>query len=192
MEGVVLENIELNAEFESTFLPFRGGGPRFSNFALFTELLGFALEGKEVDLLLDFVSKNVLSNFHVQGLYLLKHIYEETWKVTQSNFAVNQELRLAPNHAIASAFESGAIGVASTNGRNLGLAEESPTLAAESYRLLLIPLIDNLVPRSVLVVVIGNSTIFSPADIELFSFLQAIISFVAYGSKPLDASNYDF
>lgn len=182
----------VNAEVESTFLPFRGGDSRFKNFALFTELLGLTLEGKEFDAVLDFVVHNVFGAYSLQGLYILKNQGSQSWKVTQSNFAVNQELRLSDNHAIAASFESGAIGFASTDGQLFGVEDDSLLSRTESYRLVLIPLIDNLVPRSILVATVGNSLVFSPAEIELFSFLQAILSFIAYGSKPLDKANYDF
>lgn len=187
-----MENLEVSAELESNFLPFRGGGARFHNFALLTELLGFVVEGKELEALLDFIGQNVLNTFSLQGLYMLKQREGEIWKVTQSNLEIDQELRLSSRHAIAIALESGAIGSASTSGWNFGIDEPTPNLGSESYRLLLIPLIDNLVPRSVLVAIIGNSAAFTPADLELFSYLQAVISFVAYGSKPLDQSHYDF
>ena len=187
-----MEKFNVMADADSTFLPFRGGGARFHNFALLTELLGFVVEGKELEPLLEFISQNVLSTYSPQALYLLKHLDGQTWRVTQSNYEVDQELQLSSDHAMASALESGAIGMASTGGWNFGLEEEGLALEVESYRLLLIPLIDNLVPRSVLVAVIENSTNFSPSDLELFAYLQAIISFVAYGSKPLDQSHYDF
>ena len=187
-----MENLGIRTDLESNFLPFRGDGSRFNNFALFTELLGFVLEGKGTDLLLDFVSESVLKSFQIQGLYLLKHLDGETWKVSQSNFAEVQELQLSTSHAISASLESGAIGVASTDGGFLHLENGTFSSESDSYRLLLIPLIDNLVPRSVLVAVIENSHDISPAEIELFAFLQVIISYVAYGSKPLDKSSYDF
>ena len=191
-EGANVENLEVTGDLVSNFLPFRGGGARFHNFALLTELLGFVVEGKELEVLLDFIGQNVLNTFSLQGLYMLKHREGEIWKVTQSNLEIDEELRLSSHHAIAIALEGGAIGSASTSGWNFGIDEPTPEIASESYRLLLIPLIDNLVPRSVLVAVIGNSATFTPADLELFAFMQAVISYVAYGSKPLDEANYDF
>ena len=187
-----MENLGAIGEVESTFLPFRSGDSRFNNFALFTELLGLTHEGKEFDAVLDFVAHNVFGAFSLQGLYILKNQDAQTWKVTQSNLAVNQELHLSAHHAITASFESGAIGYASTNGRLFGIEDESLVASTESYRLVLIPLIDNLVPRSMLVATVANSQVFSPADIELFSFVQAILSFSAYGSKPLNKANYDF
>jgi hypothetical protein len=187
-----VENLEVTAELGSNFLPFRGGGARFYNFALLTELLGFVVDGKGLEVLLEFVDHNVLSSFSPQGLYILKHREGETWKVTQTNLEIDQELQLSQHHAISASLESGAVGVASTGGWQLGMDEGSPALAAESYLLLLIPLIDNLVPRSVLVAIIRNLGDFSASDLELFSYLQAVISFAAYGSKPLDQSYYDF
>lgn len=177
---------------DSTFLPFRGGDSRFHNFALLTELLGLTIEGKEFDAVLEFVSQNVFSSYSLQGLYILKNQGPQSWKVTQSNSAVDQEVHLSANHAIAASFESGAIGFASTNGRLFAIDDDSLSSSTDSYRLLLIPLIDNLVPRSLLVATVGNSQVFSPADIELFSFMQVILSFTAYGSKLLDKANYDF
>lgn len=159
---------------------------------MLTELLGLTIEGKEFDAVLEFVAKNVFSSYSLQGLYLLKNQGPQSWKVMQSNSAVNQEVRLPGNHAIAASFESGAIGFASTNGRLFGIEDDSLSSSTDSFRLVLIPLIDNLVPRSLLVATVGNSLVFSPADIELFSFVQAILSFTAYGSKPLDKANYDF
>ena len=176
----------------SNFLPFRGGGARFHNFAILTELVGFVVAGHGLEVILEFVNHNVLSTFSPQCFYILKHREGETWRVTQTKVEGEQELRLSPQHAISVSLESGAVGVASTGGWELGMDEGSMALASESYRLLLIPLIDNLVPQSVLVAVIRNSGEFSPSDIELFSYLQAVISFVAYGSKPLDQSHYDF
>lgn len=177
---------------ESTFLPFRGINSRFNNFALFTELLALTVEGKEFDAILEFIAQNVFSSYSLHGLYLLKNQSAQTWKVTQSNFAVNQEVHLPENHAIATSFESGAIGFASTNGGLFAIDDDLISSSNETYRLVLIPLIDNLVPRSLLVATVGNSLVFSPTDIELFSFVQAILSFIAYGSKPLDKANYDF
>ena len=177
---------------DSTFLPFRGGDSRFHNFALFTELLGLTIEGKEFDAVLEFVSQNFFSSYSLQGLYILKNQGPQSWKVTQSNSAVIQEVYLSADHAIGASFESGAIGFASTNGRLFAVDDDSLDSITDSYRLLLIPLIDNLVPRSLLVAIVGNSQVFSPADIELFSFVQVILSFTAYGSKPLDKADYDF
>ena len=187
-----VEHSGVIGEVESTFLPFRGGDSRFNNFALLTELLGLTIEGKEFDAVLEFVSQNVFSSYSLQCLYLLKNQGLQSWKVTQSNSAANQEVHLSAHHAIAASFESGAIGFASTNGRLFAVDDDSLSSNTDSYRLLLIPLIDNLVPRSLLVATVGNSQVFSPADIELFSFVQAVLSFIAYGSKPLDKANYDF
>lgn len=187
-----MDNLGVSAGSESTFLPFRGGGARFHNFALLTELLGFVMSGMGIDELLDFVGDNVLDTLALQDLYLLSHWDGLTWKVTGPKTELNEFITLAPEHAVATALESGAIGLASTDGWAFELDQEAQGLPQDSYRLLLVPLIDNLVPRSVLVAVIANSGPISPAEQELFTFLQVVVSFTAYGSNFLDQKNYDF
>lgn len=187
-----MASLGVDKEFDSTFLPFRGDDSRFHNFALFTELLALTHEGKVFEAVLDFVTQNVFGAYSLQGVYILKNQGSQSWRVTQSNFVVDQELYLSANHAIATSLESGAIGFASTDGQLFGIEDDSLMSSIESYRLIMIPLIDNLVPRSILVATVGNSQSFSPAEIELFSFVQAILSYSAYGSKPLDKADYDF
>lgn len=187
-----MEHLAVGGEPESTFLPFRGDDSRFNNFALMTELLRQTLVDQELGVGIDFVAQNVFGAFSMHGLHLMTNQGDQSWKILYSNLSANQEIRLSVNHAISACYESGAIGFASTNGRLFTGADESLRASDESYRLVLIPLIDNLVPRSILVAIVGNSKSFSPADIELFSFVQLVLSFIAYGSKPLDLANYDF
>ena len=192
-----MDHHEVTPELESTFLPFRGGGARFHNFALLTELLGYIAAGVEVEWLLEFIRESVLDTVEIQDLYLLRHTDGLTWRASRVNSQPDQqpdhEVILPPNHAISASLESGAIGISSTDGWLFGLEEDPPTLVSDTYRLLIIPLIDNLVPRSVIVAVIANPIrLISPAEQELIAFLQAIISYVAYGAKPLDPANYDF
>jgi len=187
-----VEHLTVGEEPESTFLPFRGDNSRFNNFALMTELLRLTLVDQEFGVGIDFVARNVFGAFSMQSLHLMTNQGDQSWKILYSNLATNQEIRLPVNHAISVCYESGAVGFASTDGRLFGGADESLRASEESYRLVLIPLIDNLVPRSILVAIVGNSKSFSPADIELFSFVQLVLSFIAYGSKPLDLANYDF
>jgi hypothetical protein len=187
-----LSNFVVSPNTESTFLPFGGGGARFHNFALLTELLNFAVQGRAFEELLKFVSDSVLTSHGPQAVYVLKHREGETWKIVQPTSAIDHEVRLASDHAITTALESGVVAIASTDGWEFGIDEGSQLPESDSYRLLLIPIIDNLIPRTVLVAVVENSGDYSPADLELFALLQVVLSFVAYGSQPLDPANYDF
>ena len=187
-----MENLAETAGSESTFLPFSGAGGRFHNFALLTELLKFVAEEKKIDELFSFVSDSVLNAYQVQGLYLLKQREGRIWKLTEPNSSVEQEIHLSGDHAIVTSLGSGAVAITSTNGWGVGLDAGSLVPDSDSYQLLLIPLIDNLIPRLVLVAVLKNCGPYTPADLELFALLQVILSFVAYGGKPLDSSYYEF
>jgi hypothetical protein len=187
---VDVEHLGVSVDSKATFLPFRGDS-RFHNFALLTELLNFVTEGREIEELLGFIRESVLTPFAPQGFYIFRHWEGATWKITHLNAQTEEEITLSPNHAVATSFESGVIGLAATDGWPLELSEEAHSIPGDSYRLLLIPLIDNLVPRSVLTVVISNSRTISPPEQELFAFLQVVLSYVAYGSKQSDKAHHD-
>lgn len=185
-----MEDLGVSVDARATFLPFRGDS-RFHNFALLTELLNFVTEGREIEELLSFVGESVLTPFAPQGFYIFRHWEGSIWKITNLSAQTEEEITLSPNHAVVTSFESGVIGLAATDGWPLELGEEAHSIPGDSYRLLLIPLIDNLVPRSVLTVVISNSRTLTPPEQELFAFLQVVLSYVAYGSKPLDKPRYE-
>ena len=185
-----MEINQIRAGSESTFLPFLNAGTDASHFALYSEILGLVFEGGQVDALVQYVAQNILNTFSLKDIYLLKHEDGQSWQVSNSNSG-QQKIWLSSEHAIAASLGSGAIGLACTNGQNYGLEASGLSADPDTYQLLMIPLIDNLVPKSVLVAIIGKHNSFSPADVELFNFLQAIISFAAYGAKSMNKTVYE-
>ena len=98
-------------------------------------------------------------------------------------FNTGNELHLASNHAIALAMESGNIGFSRTDGSDFVEEVGQGMTLQDSYAILILPLIDNLVPCALIVSVLPELSEFTATDIELIAFLQILFSFSLYGGK---------
>ena len=192
----------MTTETDSTFLPFYGSSLRFRNFAFANELLGLIGEGVEFSVLTTYLTEKILKSFDPRGTYFMEKPFDGDWNITtlgavqgdvevdRSRFNTGNELHLASNHAIALAMESGNIGFSRTDGSDFAEEVGEGTTLQESYRILILPLIDNLVPRALIVTVLPKLSEFTATDIELIAFVQILFSFSLYGGKPTNEMFY--
>jgi|GEM_PF-1563724 len=186
----------MTTETQHTFLPFYGSSLRFRNFALSNELLSLIKDGVEFPVLAKYLTENILKNFDSHGTYFMERPVDENWSITTLRgmedhievdgigFVASNGLHLANNHAISLAMESGNIGFSRTDGSEFVEEVGSGIDFQDSYQILIIPLIDNLVPRSLIVTVLSKSSEFTATDVELIAFIQILFSFCLYGGKP--------
>jgi len=183
----------VSSDSGSTFLPFHDSNALFRNFALSTELLRIVISGAKLADALRFVEDNVLFAYEPRGLYLLEREGEagEKWMVSEQNLSATtsgmrdettfEVLQPSSQNEIARLTQIGQVGLATTSGLPLEYTAAKEEFDGESYRLLIIPLIYNLVSNSTLAVVISNKVAIASADIELFAMIQVLISYCANG-----------
>ena len=192
----------MTIETGSTFLPFYGSSLRFRNFALANELLGLIGEGVEFSVLTTYLTEKILKSFNPSGTYFMEKPLGGDWNITTLGanhgdveldgfgFNTGNELHLASNHAIALAMESGNIGFSRTDGSDFLEEVGQGMTLQDSYGILILPLIDNLVPCALIVSVLPKLSEFTATDIELIAFLQILFSFSLYGGKPTNQMFY--
>ena len=169
---------------DSTFLPFHSNDSRWRNFALSTELLRLIASGASANDLLQWTLDVALVDYRVQTLYLLRKSDSGSWSISWSpssseSVGINQEFPISDSHALSQAFESGSMGISNTTGElfeTVHLTNSAGTQGRDSFQLLLVPLIGNLVVQEVLVGLIPNESAFEQADVELLSTLQVLLS----------------
>jgi hypothetical protein len=181
---LALEKARIRVKSDSTFLPFHSNDTRWRNFAVSTELLRLIASGADESELLQWTLDVALADYRVQTLYLIRKSESGNWAVSWSPAATgeidfNPEFPISDTHALSQAFETGSLGISKTTGElfeTVKMTNPSGTPGHDSFQLLLIPLIGNLVVQEVLVGLIPNEPIFEPADIELLSTLQVLLS----------------
>jgi hypothetical protein len=189
----------------SSFLPFYDLEPRLERSIKLIELMDSLSQNSEPTKALATILRSTLAGFSpTQAFLLAPHVgaVGEKWSITahydQLGAKQHLDLHLEPEHPLVAAVSAGNICITRTNGdpfefnpiKNSRAESKADGQFVDSQQLLVIPLMENLVARSALVLVINNQVPTGSQELELLSAVQAIYSFFYFKNQNTIAENF--
>jgi len=204
--GNFMEQKQADQISASSFLPFYELEPRFERSLKLIELMESICANTEPSIPLATILRSTLESFNPSSAFLLEpHVGSggEKWAVSAYADSLGKKqdlgLDLETTHPLINVINSGNICITRTNGhgfefdiaRNQYADSMEDGQFNDSQQLLVIPLMENLVARSALVLILENRIASDSQDLELLSAVQAIFSFFHFKNQNEMATNFE-
>jgi len=200
-----MEFREEESNQDSSFLPFYDLEPRLERSIKLIELMESLSQNSGPTQALATILRSTLAGFSPTHAFLVSpHVGAggEKWSITdhydQLGAKQHIDVHLEPEHPLVDAVSGGNICITRTNGdlfefnpfKNSHAESKNDGQFVDSQQLLVIPLMENLVARSALVLVINNQVPTTSQDLELLSAVQAIFSFFYFKNQNTMVENF--